>query len=77
MKKLSAEEFFALPAGGGFNSEKRVIDGVTVLVPAPANDIAPVWVPDDHPICYHDATGRAWRLGKFKDGSYGRMPFGW
>lgn len=72
-RPTNAEEFFALPVAGGFGSETRVINGQKVLIPVLDTSIQTAWVPHGEPSGYYDASGQFWRLGEFKDGSFGRL----
>jgi hypothetical protein len=69
MMHFSLEEVRALPEGGGFGLETRVIDGKPVSVPV-QRPIACYYVDDTTPLMWREPDGTVWRLGRYLDGEW-------
>jgi hypothetical protein len=65
------EEFLALPEGGGFGAEIRVINGKRYTVPIAPSVIAP-WLADDAIRTLQDDDGVWWSVGRYADGQWFR-----
>ena len=68
----TAEALLALPEGGGFGSEERVIDGKTWRIPI-APDLVSFFVEPDTVMLARDRDGQRWRLVQYADGRWCRM----
>lgn len=66
---FSLEEVMALPEGGGFGIEERIIDGKTVRVPTLRPECA-FYVDETTPMTWMDSNGTRWRLGRYLDGEW-------
>ncbi len=65
------EAFFALPEGGGFSTEERLIDGVMRRC-AIAPDLAAFCCEVDAIMFCMDAQGVRWDLARYSDGRWCR-----
>jgi hypothetical protein len=70
-KPCTVAEIAALPEGGGFGIEERVIDGVLRRVPV-APDLAAIYHDEHDVIGYVDGDGVRWRLGQYRNGQWFR-----
>jgi DUF1365 family protein len=68
----TAEEFMALPEGGSFGAEIRVIDGKRVRVPIAPRSV-PFFIAPETIMWCHDRDGNPWRLGQCADGRWFRQ----
>jgi hypothetical protein len=68
-KPRTAEEIAALPEGGGFGMEERLIDGVLRRVPV-APDVVVIFHEQNDVISYVDQDGTGWKLGRYADGRW-------